>query len=93
MAVQDQLNITLSEEMTRRVRAKMAAGAYRNELEVIEDGLDALEPYDAGVERWLQEEVFPAYEQLRKDPSIALSVDQVRSSLAALHDRTMKAGG
>ncbi len=93
MQLEDRLNITLSPEMTRRIRAKLATGRYQDELEVIEDGLDALEPHDAGLERWLQEEIFPAYEQLRKDPSIALSVDQVRSSLAVLHEKAMKAGG
>ncbi len=93
MQVDDRLNITLSPEITKRIRAKIAAGYYRNELEVIEDGLDALEPFDAGIERWLTEEVVPAYDAMESDPSRGMSIDQVRSSLAALHDKASKAGG
>jgi antitoxin ParD1/3/4 len=92
MQVDDQLNITLPPEMTKRIREKIAAGYYRNELEVIEDGLDALEPSDAGIERWLIEEVVPAYDAMEKDSSSGLSVDQVRSTLAALHAKASKAG-
>jgi hypothetical protein len=36
-------------------------------------------------ERWLIEEIVPAYDAIKKDPSLGLSIDQVRASLAALH--------
>jgi len=34
------------------------------------------------MERWLREEVIPAYEELRADPSKGLTIDQVRAELA-----------
>jgi antitoxin ParD1/3/4 len=36
------------------------------------------------MERWLREEVVPAYEELRADPSKGLTVDQARTELARL---------
>ena len=37
---------------------------------------------DEAVERWLREEVVPAVESYKADPSRALTSDQVRESLA-----------
>ena len=39
------------------------------------------------MERWLREEVIPAYEELRADPSIGISIDQVRVELARRRKR------
>jgi len=39
------------------------------------------------VERWLRDQVAPAYDALKADPSRAVSVKQVRARLAAEHKR------
>jgi antitoxin ParD1/3/4 len=78
-----QLSITLPNEMADIVRAKVAAGAYATESEVIRDGLRSLFARDRAVESWLREQVAPAYDALLADPSRAVPVDQVRASLAA----------
>jgi putative addiction module CopG family antidote len=82
-----QLSITLPNEMAEHVRAKVAAGEYATESEVIRDGLRTLLARDRAVERWLKEEIAPAYDALKADPSRAVSLKKVRERLAAEHDR------
>jgi putative addiction module CopG family antidote len=82
-----QLSITLPNEMAEQLRAKVAAGEYATESEVIRDGLRTLLARDRAVERWLREEVAPAYDALKADPSRAVSIKKVRERLAAEHER------
>ena len=80
-----QFSITLPNQMADAVKAKVAAGEYATESEVIRDGLRALMARDRALENWLAGQVAPAYDALKADPSRALSIDQVRARLAAEH--------
>ena len=80
-----QFSITLPLQMANVVKAKVAAGEYATESEVIRDGLRALLARDRALESWLVGQVAPAYDALKADPSRALSADQVRSRLAEEH--------
>ena len=82
-----QLSITLPNEMAELVRAKVATGEYATESEVIRDGLRTLLARDRAVEAWLREQVAPAYDALKADPSRAVSVDDIRARLSAEHER------
>jgi antitoxin ParD1/3/4 len=85
-----QLSITLPNEMAELIRAKVATGEYATESEVIRDGLRTLLARDRAVEGWLREQVAPAYDALKADPSRAVSVDDVRSRLSAEHDKATR---
>ncbi|MDP2828917.1 MAG: type II toxin-antitoxin system ParD family antitoxin [Sulfuricellaceae bacterium] len=85
MRTTQQFSITLPNEMADVVKSKVAAGEYATESEVIRDGLRALIARDRAVESWLLEQVRPAYDALKADPSRAVSADQVRARLAAEH--------
>jgi Arc/MetJ-type ribon-helix-helix transcriptional regulator len=71
--------------MTDVVKAKVRDGEYATESEVIRDGLRALLARDRAVENWLHNQVGPAYDALKVDPSRAVTVDRVRARLAAEH--------
>jgi antitoxin ParD1/3/4 len=43
---------------------------------------------DRAVERWLRDQVAPAYDALKADPSRAVSAAQVRARIAAEHKRS-----
>lgn len=77
-----QFSITLPNEMADLVKAKVAAGEYATESEVIRDGLRVLLARDRAVEAWLREEVVPAAQALKADPGRGLSLDEVRGRLA-----------
>lgn len=80
-----QFSITLPNEMADAVRAKVAAGEYATESEVIRDGLRVLMARDRAVEDWLRGEVVAAYDALKAEPARAVSVERVRARLAAEH--------
>lgn len=80
-----QFSITLPLQMADVVKAKVAAGEYATESEVIRDGLRALLARDRALESWLVGQVAPAYDALKANPSRALSADQVRARLAEEH--------
>jgi antitoxin ParD1/3/4 len=74
--------------MAEAIKAKVASGEYATESEVIRDGLRVLMARDRAMEHWLREQVAPAYDALKADPSRAVSVKQVRARLATEHKRT-----
>ncbi len=80
-----QFSITLPNEMADAVRAKVAAGEYATESEVIRDGLRVLLARDRAVEDWLRKDVASAYDKLKADPSRAVEVSAVKARLAAAH--------
>jgi len=86
-----QFSVTLPNEMAQMVKIKVSSGEYASESEVIRDGLRALQARDKAVENWLRQEVAPAYDAMKADPSRGRSVAEVRASVAAEHKRTTKA--
>ena len=88
MRTTTQMSITLPNDMASLVRAKVQAGEYASESEMIRDGLRVLLARDQVIEDWLNNQVSEAYDALSADPSHALTVDQVRTRLAAEHART-----
>lgn len=83
MRTTQQMSITLPNEMADVVKAKVRMGEYASESEVIRDGLRALMARDRAVESWLHNQVAPAHDALRADPSRAVTAEQVRARLAA----------
>ena len=83
MRTTQQMSITLPKDMADAVKAKVRKGEYASESEVIRDGLRALMARDRAVESWLHQQVGPAHDALRADPSRAVTADQVRARLAA----------
>jgi len=80
-----QMSITLPNRMADMVGEKVARGDYASESEVIRAGLRALLERDAAVERWLREAVVPALDAVRADPSLAVSVEDVRAMIEEDH--------
>lgn len=87
MRTTQQLSITLPKDMADAVKTKVRSGEYASESEVIRDGLRALMTRDRVVESWLRNQVGPAYDALKADPSTAVTADQVRARLVAEHGK------
>ena len=86
MRTTQQLSITLPNDMADVVKTKVKTGEYASESEVIRDGLRALLARDRAVESWLHNQVRPAYDALKADPSRAVTADQVREDMDLLDD-------
>jgi len=87
MRTTQQLSITLPNDMADVVKTKVRAGEYASESEVIRDGLRALLARDRAVENWLYNQVGPAFDALKSDPTRAVTAKQVRARLAAEYDK------
>ena len=87
MRTTQQFSITLPIEMANVVKTKVAGGEYATESEVFRDGLRAMMARDRAVENWMRQEVGPAYDALKADLTRAVSIDDVRTSLAAQHKK------
>lgn len=83
MQTTQQMSITLPDDIADMVRAKVRIGEYAGESEVVCDGLRILMARDRALENWLHNQVGPAYDALKADPSRAVTIDQVRAHLAA----------
>lgn len=88
MRTTQKMSITLPSDMADMVKDKVRAGEYASDSEVIREGLRALMARDRAVENWLKNQVGPAYDALKADPSRAVTADQVRARLAAEHAKT-----
>ena len=86
-----QFSITLTHEMAEMVRAKVESGEYASESEVIRGGLRALQLHERALDHWLREQVAPAYDAMKANPSRAVSPAKVRASLAAARKTSVRA--
>jgi antitoxin ParD1/3/4 len=82
-----QFSITLPNEMAEAVRAKVAAGEYATESEMIRDGLRVLIARDRAVDDWLRTDVVSAYDALKADPARAVDVAGIKARLADAHKK------
>ena len=88
-----QLSITLPDAMADAVRAKVAAGEYATQGDVIRDGLYVLLARERAVEGWLRQDVAATCDTLKADPSRAVEPNAVKARLAiALSPQPASAG-
>ena len=83
-----QFTVTLPTELADAVGAKVAAGEYATESDVIREGVRTLLARDRPVEDWLRDNVAAAYDALMADPSRSVAVVRVNARLAAAHTKT-----
>lgn len=87
MAATDKRTISLPAEQATYIDGLVASGAYASASEVIRAGLRALQERDAAVERWLREEVAPAYDAHLADPGRARPAEVVFAALRARYPK------
>ena len=86
MSTTQKLSVTLPNHLADAIKAKVEAGIYATESDVIRDGLRALIARDHAMENWLRNQVGPAFDALKSNPSSALSISEIRARLAAEHE-------
>ena len=77
------LHVTLSEDALKFVKQKVSTGEYASESDVIIESVAAMQEQQSALERWIHDEALPAYDRILADPSRGISLQQVRSNLAA----------
>lgn len=84
--------VSLPEEQSAFIDAKVAAGDYASASEVVRAGLRALRERDEAVERWLRDEVASTYDAMAADPGRARSGEQVWAAVDARRAKRTKTG-
>jgi antitoxin ParD1/3/4 len=82
---------SLPAEQAKFIDAQVKTGTYASGSEVVRAGLRALQERDAAVERWLREEVVPAYDAMKADPTRGIPSEKVFATIRARHAARMKA--
>jgi antitoxin ParD1/3/4 len=83
--------ISLPPEQAAYIDSKVSSGAYASSSEVVRAGLRALQERDAVVERWLHEEVVPAYDAIKANPERKLPARSVFAEAKARFSGRRKA--
>ena len=91
MSAIEKRTISLPAEHATFIDAKVASGAYASASEVVRAGLRALQERDEAVERWLRDEVAPAYDKMKIDPKRGISAKKVFADIRARHAQRLKA--
>jgi Arc/MetJ-type ribon-helix-helix transcriptional regulator len=81
MSLNQQISVTLPDELAELVRRKVSSGEYANEADVILDGLSLIGERDSELERWLREDVVAACDAFDANPSSGISVDELLTRL------------
>jgi len=81
MRTTQQMSVTVPNHMAAVIKAKVTAGEYASESEVIREGLRALLARDRAIENWLQNVVCPACDALQTAPESIRTVAQVRARI------------
>lgn len=85
MSDSEKRTISLPAEQASFIDSKVASGAYASASEVVRAGLRALQERDAAVERWLREEVAPAYDAMKANPARAIPLNRAFDRVRARH--------
>jgi antitoxin ParD1/3/4 len=92
MSAVSKRTVSLPPEQSSYVDQLVESGSYASASEVVRAGLRALQERDAAVERWLREDVAPAYDAMQADPDRGVPAKDVFASIRARHaDRLKKA--
>ncbi len=90
MAHAKKRTFSLPDEHSDFIDKQVESGTYATASEVVRAGLRALQERDAAIERWLREEVAPAYDAMLEDPTRAQSIEDVFGAIRVRHAQTLK---
>jgi putative addiction module CopG family antidote len=65
--------------MAKKVKARVASGAYESASEVVREGLRALEAQEAALEEWLKTEGVKRLKAHKANPQDTVSVKEMRA--------------
>jgi Arc/MetJ-type ribon-helix-helix transcriptional regulator len=84
-----EFNVTLPADLTEKVEGWVNAGTYQSVTDAISDGVRMLAEREEAVEKWLQDEVVPAYDAFIESGEQPIDADDI---LPRIHARRARRG-
>lgn len=75
----------LSDHDEQFIERQLESGRYQDRNEVIHAGLQMLEEFESGLDRWIENEIPGRYAELQRDPSSAVSIDDAFARFESKH--------
>lgn len=91
MVERENASVDLREEDARYVDELISSGIYHSAAEAVGAGLSALR--EARRQRWIDDEIGPAYERAKADPSRLIPAERVFAGLRARHEARWSKSG
>lgn len=92
MAATEKRTFTLPAEQSAFIDRLVMSGSYATASEVIREGLRALQERNTAIERWLHEEVAPAYDRWKVGPGTGVTAEEMADRMRKLHEARVKGG-
>ena len=77
------LTVTLPDDLVAAIEARVAAGDYASESDVVQNGLEGLLADDPAVEDWLRDEVVARCLMRAAGPSASIPAEEVLARVQA----------
>ncbi len=90
MPATEQLTLTLPTATIEFVRSKVISGEYASESDAVAELLHTLQAQDEPFESWLLDEVLPAYDAMKADPSRGLPASRIYAALEEERQTALK---
>ncbi len=86
------LTITLSPELSERIRVDIALHGFPSPLAVVKDAFRIVDERDEELEPWMVQEIVEACEEYDRDPYQGRTSEQIRLMLEEEYRLSLKAG-
>jgi hypothetical protein len=92
LVANEPLTITLSPELSERIRADIALHGFPNPVAVVEEAFRVADERDEELEPWMVQEIIEACEEYDRDPTNVYTMEQVKEMLEAEYERSVREG-
>jgi antitoxin ParD1/3/4 len=90
MSKVEKRTFSITTQQAEFIDRKVAEGVYASGSEIIREGLRAIKAREERIERWIVEEIIPAYEEWKANPDDVYTTEEVFDAVDRAIDEAAK---